>query len=360
MQYLFILITLFFIISHTNKPEFIPAVTYEREATPLPIPSLSPSPRPRPEVKILTNGTQVFQTFNNCGPASLSMALSYYGITVSQQTLGRELRPYQHPQGDNDDKSVTLSELSKRAEAFGLVAYQRPAGDIEMLEKFIAEEIPVVTRTWLKPNEDIGHYRVVKGYDQTTQELIQDDSLQGKNLRYSYQEFLRMWEAFNYEFVVLVPSHKQEIVEQILGERLDEISAWELALKLADNQIKTDPGNMYAHFNRSVALFHLGKYQESVEAYEPVSAKLPSRMLWYQIEPLLAYYQLGDYEKVLAESTEILANHNRAYSELYYLQGLIYQQQGQPDLVETAFARAEMYNSTQYWKNNLYVSQPGH
>ena len=41
------------------------------------------------------------------------MALSYYGVRESQQDLGRDLRPYQNPQGNNDDKSVTLAELAE-------------------------------------------------------------------------------------------------------------------------------------------------------------------------------------------------------------------------------------------------------
>ena len=66
------------------------------------------------EKKTLENEYHVFQTFNNCGPASLSMVFSYYGINKSQDELGRELRPYQNQQGDNDDKSVTFEELSQK------------------------------------------------------------------------------------------------------------------------------------------------------------------------------------------------------------------------------------------------------
>src|SRR3989344_1067131 len=58
-----------------------------------PIINTTPTLPPSESTKVLTGGTQVFQTFNNCGPAALSMALSYYGIKVSQHELGDILRP---------------------------------------------------------------------------------------------------------------------------------------------------------------------------------------------------------------------------------------------------------------------------
>jgi len=320
---------------------------------PLPTPTTSLTLLPPPESKILPGGTHTFQTFNNCGPASLSMALSYYGIGATQLQLGSELRPFQNPQGNNDDKSVTLAELAGRGQEYGFIAYHRPAGDSEMVKLFIAYDILVITRTWLKPGEDIGHYRVIKGYDQTTGEFIQDDSLQGKDLRYSYQRYNELWEAFNYEFLVFVPEDKKAIAEAILGDKLDPQNAWQLALTQADTQLQTNPNNIYAGFNRSVALYHLGRDQESIAAYEQVANKLPSRMLWYQIEPLLAYYQLGDTDRVMSMSQQILTNQNRAFSELQYLRGMIFRKNNQETQAQEAFSAAQRYNTTPYWKLNL-------
>src|SRR3990170_3896122 len=146
-----------------------------------------------PESKILPTDYHVFQTFNNCGPAALSMALSYYGINVSQQVLGEELRPWQNPQGDNDDKSVTLEELGEKAKDFDLIPYHRPNGNIDLIKLFITYDIPVVARTLTKIEEDIGHYRIVKGYNNEIGQIIQDDSLQNKKLWFSYADFSLLW-----------------------------------------------------------------------------------------------------------------------------------------------------------------------
>jgi hypothetical protein len=332
-----------------REVESSPSPTPVAKTTPTPIPSLPPIPA----AKTLTGGIHAFQTFNNCGPAALSMTLSYYGISESQQTLGRELRPYQRSNGDNDDKSVTLQEVAAKAKEYNFLTYQRPAGTIEILEAFIANDIPIVARTWLKTDEDIGHFRVVKGYNKQNQTLIQDDSLQGKDKVYSYAEFRQLWAAFNYEFLALVPPEKKALAEQILGELSNERTAWEKALALAKSEQVQNPTGVFAPFNESVALYKLGEYQKSIEAYERVSARLPGRMLWYQLEPILSYYRLRKFDTVIAVSDKILQNQNRAYAELYELKGLIFDERGQTEAARAEYDLAKQYNQSSYWKVNL-------
>ncbi len=314
-----------------------------------PIPTLEPSPTPYPLptpplTKILPGGSHSFQTFNNCGPAALSMALSYYGINVSQAELGQLLRPYQNPQGDNDDKSVTLEELAEKSKEYNLIPYHRPNGNVEIIKQLIAQDIPVVTRTLLTLNEDIGHYRVVKGYDDSTNEIIQDDSLQGRNLKYAYQDFDLLWKQFNYEYLVLATQDKKEIVENILGEDVDNMVAWQKAVERAKQQLEQNPEDIYARLNLSVANFNVGNYSESILEFEKIESVLSFRTLWYQTEPIEAYFALGNYDRVLSMTDKILNNENRAFSELYVLRGLVFEKQGDNDLARTEFDKAVFYN----------------
>lgn len=297
-----------------------------------------------PTEKVLNNNYHIFQTFNNCGPAALSMALSYYGIKVSQQELGQALRPYQVPGGNNDDKSVTLEEVANQAKKYDLIPFLRPNGNIELIKKFIANDIPVITRTWLKPNDDIGHYRIVKGYDDSKGILIQDDSLQGKNLKYTYTDFNNLWKKFNYEYLVLVPAEKQQLAEAILADDLDYKTSWEKVVTAAKQQLATDPNDVDTRFNLSVAYHNIGDYQNSVTEYEKIANQLPFRTLWYQIEPIMAYYELGNYERVFAITDQILNNHNRAFSELYLIRGQIYLKQGNKAAAKQQFQQAVQYN----------------
>jgi hypothetical protein len=314
--------------------------------------SISPSPNisPTPVLqipsssKILEGNYHIYQTFNNCGPAALSMALSYYGITRSQHTLGQELRPFQNPQGDNDDKSVTLDELAKKSRDYGFIPYHRPNGDFELIKYFITYDIPVIARTWLKPDEDIGHYRVIKGYDSLTNQITQDDSLQGQNLTYSYDEFYTLWEKFNFEYLVLVPLEKEEIAKNILGENLDSKKAWKNAVIQSQERLKENPNNIYDRFNLSVAFYNTAEFQKSVEEFEKIENQLPFRTLWYQIEPIKAYYELENFDRVFEITDKILNNYNRAFSELYLLRGKIYEKQGNLESAKQEFEKAVFYN----------------
>jgi predicted double-glycine peptidase len=318
-----------FLLSILNIPNPVPA-SQVIPITPTPTILIS-SPSPIPDSKILVSNYHVFQTFNNCGPAALSMALSYYDVNISQQILGQELRPYQNPQGDNDDKSVTLEELANYVQAKGFSAYHRPLGNIEILKKLISAGYPVITRTWLKANDDIGHYRVVKGYDNNV--LIQDDSLQGKNIHYSTKEFNEIWNKFNFEYLVFVHPDKKAEIEQLLGPFVDPEVAWKQAAISSTG------------LNKSVALFHTRNYRDSVTEFELIESSLPMRALWYQIEPIISYYKLGDFDRVFEITDKILNNHNRAFSELYIIRGKVYEIRNQKELSQQQYDLAKRYNS---------------
>lgn len=318
---------------------------------------ISPTPT-LPSSKVLSTSYHIFQSFNNCGPASLSMALRFYGITVSQETLGQALRPYQVANGDNDDKSVTLDEIAQKAEEYGFTPYHRSNGTIELMEHFIAQDIPVITRTWLHKNEDIGHYRVVKGYDRTTNQIVQDDSFENKNIWFSYDEFNEIWSKFNYEYVVLIPKGKEIIAKEIMGENFDEKKSWENAVVSITKEIKENPEDIYNYFNLSVALYHTKDYAGSINNYEKVADRLPFRTLWYQIEPIKSYYESGNYEKVLSLTEHILSNQNRAFSELYILRGNIYMKQKNLQLAKAEYEKAVYYNKNLKEAQDALASLP--
>jgi hypothetical protein len=321
-----------------------------------PTPTQTPLP-PIPVSKTLSNGGyHIFQSFNNCGPASLSMALRFYGIDVSQTEIGNDLRPYQVPGGNNDDKSVTLEELAEKSKEYGFNPIHRPMGNPDIVKQFIANDMPVIARTWTKPSEDIGHYRVIKGYDDSRKILIQDDSLQDKNLEYTYSDFNEIWRKFNYEYLVLVPEEKKDLVNAILGDHADAKKAWLDAVENSEEELRLNPNDLTSRFNLSVALVNIGEYQRATEEFEKVESRLSFRTLWYQIEPIQAYYQLKNYERVFQISERILNNHNRAFSELYILKGKSYLEQGQTELARTEFEKAVLYNRNLEEANRLLES----
>lgn len=326
-----------------TKPVTAPQAKFRSE----PAPAESPAGLPAiPDKKIIPIKKHLVQSFNNCGPATLAMLLSYYGEDVGQEELGQKLRPYQVTNGDNDDKTVFLNELESEARNRGYYAILRPNGDINLLKQLIARDIPVILITWLKENEDIGHYRIIRGYDDTTGLFTQDDSYQGKNLTYKYSELEKLWQPFNYQYLIIAPEIKKPEIAAILKDNLDQVTAWKNAAALAkqDLAVTSKSTRLYPEFNLSVSSYYTGDFQQSINSFESVRSELPSRMLWYQIEPIKAYLRTGNYSKVLELTDQILQNNNRAFSELYHLRAQAYLKQGKPELAEGELQKARMYN----------------
>lgn len=285
-----------------------------------------------------------YQTFNNCGPATLSMMFSYYEIIKSQKELADLMRPYQDPKGDNDDKTIFPEEFVSWAEEFGLKSLHRPNGTIKLLKLFLANEIPVVVKQWLRPGEDIGHFRIVRGFDEKAKLIITDDSYFGPKRKHSYFNFLSMWQPFNYSYTVVFPEEKMETVLAILGEDLDKKAAYRQALERAKEESELDPESIYPIFNQATSYYHLEEHGRAIEAFASVEKRLPRRMLWYQIEPILAYQKLGEISRVFEISDYLFANGNRAFSELYQIRGEIYLEQGNQASARQEFELALHYN----------------
>ena len=81
----------------------------------------------------------VVQTWNNCGPATITMGLSYFGWTEDQEYAASYLKP------DEEDKNVTPSEMVRFVnEATGIRAVTRMGGTLDLIRLFIAGGFPVI------------------------------------------------------------------------------------------------------------------------------------------------------------------------------------------------------------------------
>jgi tetratricopeptide (TPR) repeat protein len=232
----------------------------------------------------------------------------------------------------------------KWAKNYGFESLERVNGDIDLLKTFTANGIPVVVKTWLKVNDDIGHFRIVRGFDENKKTIIQDDSYHGPNKRISYFDFLSMWQPFNYNYMIVFTEKERGLVEAIIGEEMNESIAWENALKRSEKESQLDQENVYPLFNMSTAYYHLSEHQKSIEAFEKVESRLSRRMLWYQIEPIRAYQTLENYQRVFEITDNIFENGNRAFSELYQIRGEIYLARGEFEKAREQFEMAVFYN----------------
>jgi hypothetical protein len=299
-----------------------------------------------PVAKELEDGYYVTQTRNNCGPSALSMDLSYYGIHVDQETLADDLRPTHSEGVAPDDKSTTPEEIVGEIQKYGLTAYYRPDGNVQELKEFIANGIPVITRTLFLPTEDFGHYRVIKGYNDATQTITDEDGFTGPEVNFSYTDFMSLWQEYNYEYIVIVPPGKDALVQSIIGQDMDTQTAWQNAATVAQTELTTDTGAaaISAGFNLSVADYYLGDYADSVAQFEKVEPELPVHKMWYQMEPIESYYELGDYNQVFSLSNTILTDGDPIYPELLVLLGNMYEKQNNLSQAKAEFQQALVYN----------------
>lgn len=300
-------------------------------------------PKPIPSKMTLQSNYHVYETFNNCGPATLSMVLRYYDTKKSQKEIADIIRPYQHPRGDNDDKSISFSEFSDYIKQFDLVGVAKVNGDVNTLKKIIANNVPVVTHNWLNEKDTIGHFIIIKGYDDTKSQFILDDSYYGPNKTISYATLLKLWQPFNYEYFFITRPEKIDLAKEIVGE-FDDKKLYEASITRADEESGLNHDSIYPYFNKSTAYYYLGDHQKSIENFEKIENKLPNRMLWYQIEPIQAYYELKNYDKALKLIDATLKKDNRAFSELYYIRGQIYEAQNKVDEARVEYKKALIYN----------------
>lgn len=288
---------------------------------------------------LLPGATWIPQTFNNCGPATTSMLLQYFGFVVSQEETKSKLRT------NADDTNVFTYEMASYIrESYGVSSKLMYGGNVALLKKLIANGFYVVVEDWLHPNEDIGHVTILRGFDDDQGVFIADDSYIGNSITYPYEQFdLTQWKAFNREFLPVYKGENEALLKAIVGDLWDEQTMFSRAAAYARKEIEANDKDMYAWFNLGTSLYGLGKFSDAKSAFETSrSLGWPRRMLWYQIQPVQTYNALGEYEKAL-ELIRIGLAGNDSFTELHLEAARAYKGLG-----NIQKARAEAQKALQY------------
>ena len=290
-------------------------------STPQPTATTTPTSTPIPaSVKLAGVKYESQHNRNNyCGPANLSMALTYWGWTGNRDTVGEYVKT------NTDDKNVMPYELqdfvTNQTDYYALIRY---GGDIDLIKKLVAAGFPVVTEKgyftydmagrygWL------GHYQFVTGYDEAKGVLIVQDTYidKGENHEFKYEDFIKGWRSFDYLFMMVYPIDKQAQLFSLLGNYNDVDWSSRHALDVATQEVSTLSGvdQYFAAYNVGTSHVNLKEYVDAAFAYDyafqlyaglPKDDLRPYRMLWYQTGPYFAYYYSGRYQDTidLADAT---------------------------------------------------------
>lgn len=286
----------------------------------------------------LTGLTHQWQTWNNCGPATITMNMSYFGHTETQVDAAEFLKP------NRDDKNVSPHELAAYARTVGQEAIVRQGGSLELLKELLSNGFPVLLETWLIHDGDgLGHYRLLTGYDDATGQFNTFDSLSGPDVIVDQAQLDTDWRVFNRLYIVVFPPEQADVVAAIIGPDVDDTTLYERLVAEARAEIAQNPNDAIAAFNLGDALTRLGRYDQAVTAFDQArQIGLHWRRLWYQFTPFEAYYGVQRYQDVLDLSTATLKG-TGGLEEAYYYHGLALHATDQPGAADD-FEAAIAYN----------------
>jgi tetratricopeptide (TPR) repeat protein len=294
----------------------------------------TPVPTPLPVTVSLNGVRHEYQNFNNCGPATLSMALSFWGWQGDQNVA----RGYLRPNYQEDDKNVNPFEMVDFVKSqTDLEALFRVGGDLDTLKRFLAAGYPVLIEKGLDPEDDdwLGHYQLITGYDEERQHVIVYDSFQGPAHDYPvpYSVVEEFWPHFNNVYIVIYPEEDDPQVVSLLGPDADPIVNYQKAAQAALEQTSILAGRdlFFAWFNRGSDLVALEEYSGAAEAFDAAFsvysglplADRPWRTMWYRTEPYVAYYHTGRYQDVINLAHITLSSVDKpVLEESYFWRGM--------------------------------------
>ena len=225
-------------------------------------------------------------------------------------------------------------------------------GTLDLLKRLVANGFPVVIETgaMFEAYDWIGHYRALIAYDDAYQLFYFFDSFLGvgdgaQGVSITYDRVDSNWQAFNRTFIVVYEPQRELILQNVLGEHWDEVSAANIAFETARDEARREPQNGFTWFNMGTSLVALGRYEEAAVAFDQAhrTEGLPWRIHWYQFGAFEAYFQVERYDDVLS-LVRINQNNARELEETYYWQGRVQAAQGSPGAAAASFRRALAYN----------------
>ena len=224
----------------------------------------APEPKAAPATAVFDDMKHVWQSLNNCGPASVVMALSTFGIDVSQEFARVPLR------GTNVLSGMGPQKVDGWVNAnFGLRSVWRNNGTNDLLRRLVANGFaPMVTQWMQDPSlSRIAHWRVVRGYDDAASTFYVNDPMLGNMVSLSYKWFQNNWQSFSYRYMVIYDPKDEALVKAIIGDDWNDV-------KMRKNFYERTKADAYAQETSPAwlaygeAAYGYGMFREAVTAFE--------------------------------------------------------------------------------------------
>jgi len=156
----------------------------------------------------------LWQSLNNCGPASVVMALSTFGIDADQEEARLALR------GPDVRRGMGPGGVGPWVDQlYGLRSVSRMNGSLELIKRLVANGFaPMVTQWMQDPSVSrIAHWRTVRGYDNDQAVFYVNDPMLGANVPLSYEWFQSNWQPFSYRWMVIYRPGDEAHLQQLVG-----------------------------------------------------------------------------------------------------------------------------------------------
>lgn len=133
-----------------------------------------------------------------CGPASLKIALDYYGVDKSERELAELTK--------TTVLGTNAENIAHAAEILGFMTLVKNDSSFNDIEEWLEKKVPVIVNWFTRGRSDYpdsevadGHYSVVAGLD--AEHIYLQDPEIGKLRKLKREDFMKVWFDFTGETI---------------------------------------------------------------------------------------------------------------------------------------------------------------
>lgn len=187
----------------------------------------------------------IVQTLNNCGPASITAVLHYWGIARTQQQVQDVVR------ADGSPRGMAPFGVPGYMRTLGMRGLLGVTGTQRMIKVLISNGFPIIVSQMVSPTYQVRHYRPIVAYDDRQGVFVSNDPYLGAGHQISYADFARIWSSSHQRFLVLYPPSRQSQLDGVLASAgWGRLRAYRADLAWQQNRLKHTPSGEAGYFAR--------------------------------------------------------------------------------------------------------------